>query len=149
MAAEIYNANLALSSVLGVDYQMHFMRTRGGDNRYDLRTHQYLEKLGYYGMAHWSVDGSKSSTEQLANSLSPGQIYLFHTTDSDLELLSFFIPYAAAQGYEMLTFTEMFGYPDNEATEITTPLTERTRLSPIPTSTNTKRSVRAPAISGM
>ena len=132
MAAEIYNANLALSSVLGVDYQMHFMRTRGGDNRYDLRTHQYLEKLGYYGMAHWSVDGSKSSTEQLANSLSPGQIYLVHTTDSDLELLSFFIPYAAAQGYEMLTFTEMFGYPDNEATEITTPLTERTPPEPDP-----------------
>lgn len=132
MAAEIYNANLALNSVLGVNYHMRFMRTRGGDNRYDLRTHNYIAKLGYYGMAHWSVDGSKSSTQQLANSLSPGQIYLFHTTDNDLELLSFFIPYVAQQGYEMLTLTEMFGYPDNEVTPLTEPVAQTTPTPPDP-----------------
>ena len=132
MAAEIYNANRALSMVLGVDYQMHFMRTRGGDNRRDLRTHQYLEKLGYYGMAHWTMSGSSSSVSKLKSTLAPGNIYLFHTKDYDLQALKEFIPYAVSQGYRLVTLTEMFGYPDNEATPITTPLEEREVPQPDP-----------------
>ena len=116
MAAEIYTPTSPSIPYWAWNYHMRFMRTRGGDNRYDLRTHNYIAKLGYYGMAHWSVDGSKSSTQQLANSLSPGQIYCSTPPTTTLELLSFFIPYVAQQGYEMLTLTEMFGYPDNEVT---------------------------------
>ena len=128
MAREIYMNNRAVSVTLGVDYQMHFMRTRGGDNRHDLRTHQYIEKMGYYGMAHWSVDGSRSSVGELKASLKPGQIYLFHTTDNDLSLLSGFIPYATQQGYRLVTLNEMFGYPENE----TSPLSEFDMPEPDP-----------------
>jgi len=124
MAKEIYNQNRAVSYVLGVNYRMHFMRTRCGDNRRDLRTHQYIQKLGYYGMAHWSMNGSNTAVEKLKSTIAPGNIYLFHTTDSDLAKLLELIPYARAQGYKMVTLNEMFGYPANEEIPITTPVKE-------------------------
>ncbi len=132
LAEEICKANDALSQVLGVDYQMHFMRTRGGDNRYDLRTHQYIAKLGYYGMAHWSFNGSKSSEAALKDSLDPGQIYLFHTTDTDLRLIGALMRAASEAGYQMLTLNEMFGYPPNECREIEGPIADRTPTEPDP-----------------
>ena len=49
--------NRAVSETLGVDYQMHFMRTRGGDNRHDLRTHQYIEKDGL--LRHGALDAER------------------------------------------------------------------------------------------
>ena len=128
MAWEIYMNNRAVSETLGVDYQMHFMRTRGGDNRHDLRTHQYMEKMGYYGMAHWTLSGSSSSVEALKSQLAPGNIYLFHTTDNDLGKLLGFIPYATQQGYRLVTLNEMFGLPENE----TAPLSEINMPEPDP-----------------
>ena len=128
MAWEIYMNNRAVSETLGVDYQMHFMRTRGGDNRHDLRTHQYMEKMGYYGMAHWTLSGSSSSVAELKSELAPGNIYLFHTTDNDLGKLLGFIPYATQQGYRLVTLNEMFGLPENE----TAPLSEINMPEPDP-----------------
>ena len=128
MAREIYMNNRIVSETLGVNYQMHFMRTRGGDNRHDLRTHQYIEKMGYYGMAHWTLSGSSSSVDELKSQLAPGNIYLFHTTDTDRSLLLGFIPYATQQGYRLVTLNEMFGYPENE----TSPLTEADMPEPDP-----------------
>ena len=128
MAWEIYMNNRAVSETLGVDYQMHFMRTRGGDNRHDLRTHQYMEKMGYYGMAHWTLSGSSSSVAELKSELAPGNIYLFHTTDNDLGKLLGFIPSATQQGYRLVTLNEMFGLPENE----TAPLSEMNMPEPDP-----------------
>lgn len=128
MAAEIYKANRIVSETLGVNYQMHFMRTRGGDNRYDLRTHQYIAKMGYYGMAHWTMSGSTASVSTLKSTLAPGNVYLFHTTDNDLDKLLGFIPYATKQGYRLVTLNEMFGYPANEVS----PLTEQEMPEPDP-----------------
>ena len=128
MAAEIYKANRIVSETLGVNYQMHFMRTRGGDNRYDLRTHQYIAKMGYYGMAHWTMSGSTASVSTLKSTLAPGNVYLFHTTDNDLDKLLGFIPYATQQGYRLVTLNEMFGYPANEVS----PLTDQEMPEPDP-----------------
>ena len=128
MAWEIYMNNRAVSETLGVDYQMHFMRTRGGDNRHDLRTHQYIKKMGYYGMAHWTLSGSSASVDTLKNTLAPGNVYLFHTTDNDLSKLLGFIPYATQQGYRLVTLNELFGYPENE----TSPLSEFDMPEPDP-----------------
>lgn len=121
MAGEIFNQQRAVSYVLGVDYKMHFMRTRGGDNRNDLRTHQYITKLGYYGMVHWNISGSGTDIKKLCSTIAPGNIYLFHTTDSDTKKLSVFLEYAASQGYQLVTLNEMFGYPENEALPLETP----------------------------
>ncbi len=128
LAQEVYYQNLALNKVLGVEYTEHFLRPRGGDARNDQRMHAYARQLGFYGIAHWSFSGSdrKISMETLKNSLKPGSIYLFHTTDTDRKRLVEFIPYAVSQGYRLVTLNEMFGYPENETAPLTGPVEGRT-----------------------
>ena len=123
LAEEVYKQQLALSSILGVEYHCHFLRPRGGDARGDQRMQMYAKQLGYYGIAHWSASGSANNTK-IAKALEPGAIYLFHTTDTDLEKLLKFIPWVVEQGYQLVTLNEMFGYPANETSELTTPITE-------------------------
>ena len=125
LADQIYQQQMALCHVLNQEYQCHFLRPRGGDARNDQRMHMYAKQLGYYGIAHWSVDGSKSTDKQLAKGLKPGAIFLFHTTDNDWSILERFIPWVVQQGYKMVTLNEMFDYPDNEADALTTPAKDR------------------------
>ena len=124
LAEEVYKQQLALSYILGVNYQCHFLRPRGGDARDDQRMQMYARQLGYYGIAHWSASGSANNTK-IAKALEPGAIYLFHTTDKDLEKLLKFIPWVVEQGYQLVTLNEMFGYPANETSELTTPVNEQ------------------------
>ena len=124
VAQEVYMQQLALSHILGVEYQCHFLRPKGGDARRDQRMQKYAEQIGYYGIAHWSCAGSTSTMKEIAKALHPGAIYLFHTTDADLEKLLRFTPWVAEQGYQLVTLNEMFGYPANETSELTTPITE-------------------------
>ncbi len=119
MAAEIYKQHAALSRVLGVNYQEHFLRLMGGDGDTDQRIHGYLAKLGYLGIANWSVSGSDSDMAHIKSSLAPGQVYLFHTTDPDTEKLKKFIPWAIDQGYQLVTLNELFGLPENAVSELT------------------------------
>ena len=125
LAEEIYKQQLALSYILGVEYHCHFLRPRGGDARNDQRMQAYANQMGYYGIAHWSVDG-KYDNAKIAKGLKPGAIFLFHTTNTDLEKLLEFIPWVASKGYQMVTLNEMFGYPANEYSELTTPISEHT-----------------------
>ncbi len=114
LAEEIWGQNRAVSEALGVDYQMHFLRPRGGDNRYDQRTHAYMRQMGYYGIAYWAQVGSGSSADEIMRNLQPGDIILFHTTDQDLATLRALIPRLHAAEYRMVTLNEMFDLPDNE-----------------------------------
>ena len=102
---------------------MHFLRPRGGDNRYDQRTHAYMRQMGYYGLAYWTQVGIHSSTDSLMQHLAPGNIFLYHTTDEDLAQLSELVPRLHEAGYTMVTLNELYGLPANE----TAPLTEKTQ----------------------
>lgn len=126
MARQIYMQKACVDYVLGVDYEQHFFRPMGGDGRDDQRMHIYCEQLGIYGVAYWSVSGSDSDIARIKSSLSPGQVYLFHTTDSDLTKLKEFIPYAVEQGYTLVTMNEMFGLPENEVKPLDGPVEDRT-----------------------
>jgi len=130
LARQIYMNKACLDYVLGVDYQHHFFRPMGGNGLYDQRMHMYCESLGYRAIAYWSVSGSDSSIEDIRASLAPGQIYLFHTTDSDLEKLQDFVPYAVSQGYRIVTLNEMFGLPDNEVKPLDGPVADRETPQP-------------------
>ena len=123
LAEELYKQQLALSHILGVEYQCHFLRPRGGDARNDQRVQMYAKQLGYYGIAHWSVSGTAGKST-IAKGLEPGAIYLFHTTDKDLGKLLQFIPWVVEKGYQLVTLNEMFGYPANETSPLTTPISE-------------------------
>lgn len=126
MAAEIWKQSQAVNQALGVNYQQHFFRLMGGDGSSDQRTHNYLEQLGYKGIADWSLSGSDADMNMIKNSLEPGKIYLFHTTDADTEKLKTFIPYAVSQGYQLVTMNELLGLEDNEIS----PLTQTTMPEP-------------------
>lgn len=119
LAKEVSNPDRALDLVLNVRHQTHFLRPRDGYGRDDIRTHAYIQQLGYYGIAHWSVSGTGSTLNALKESLGPGEVYLFHCTDADLALLKEFIPYAVSAGYRLVTLNELFGYAENAAGELT------------------------------
>lgn len=119
MTSEIWYQNQKVNQVLGVDYKMHFFRPRGGDERNDQRVHAYINQLGYNAVAIWTKDGSNSSVDTMMNNLAPGNIYLFHTTNNDLNLLLEFIPKAVQAGYRLVTMNEMFGLPENETSTLT------------------------------
>ena len=129
MAEEIWKQSAALNQLLGVNYKQHFFRLMGGDGTSDARTHSYLSQLGFKGIAEWSVSGSDSTMDMIKAGLQPGAIYLFHTTDADTAKLQEFIPYAVAQGYQLVTLNELLGYRDNEVGKLTS------QSMPIPVST--------------
>ena len=114
MASQIYRQNAAVSELLGVEYQMHFLRPRGGDDRYDQRTHAYITQLGYYGIAYWTQVGVLSSTNNLMKRVESGNIFLYHTTDEDLAQLRELVPRLSKAGYKLVTLNELYGLPANE-----------------------------------
>ena len=119
MAYQIWQQNYEVSQALGVNYQMHFLRPRGGDNKYDQRTHAYMRQMGYSGIAYWSQVGSNNTADALMRNLKPGDIILFHTTNQDLEVIEELVPRLYRAGYDMVTLNDMFGLEDNEQTELT------------------------------
>lgn len=134
MTSELWYQNAKVSEVLGVNYQMHFFRPKGGDERDDQRVHAYVNQMGYNAIAIWTQSGSTDSMESLYNNLAPGRIYLFHTTNNDLNKLLQFIPGAIARGYRLVTLNEMFGLPENETTDLSTlgekPVFEAFKIAP-------------------
>ncbi len=119
MAAEIWKQSRAVSLALKADYHQHFLRLMGGDGVSDQRTHNYLDQLGYLGIAGWSYSGSDAPLEDIQSTLAPGMIYLFHTTDADTEKLRAFIPWVKEQGYEMVTLNALLGLQENGMTGLT------------------------------
>ena len=119
LAYQIWQQNRSVSEALGVDYQMHFLRPRGGDNRYDQRTHSYMRQMGYYAIAYWSQVGSGNTAGRLMNDLNPGDIILFHTTDQDLATIRALVPMLRAQGYRMVTLNELYGLDENPQRTLT------------------------------
>ena len=113
MAEQITYQNRAVNNALGLDYEMHFLRMKGGNGENDLRSHMYLIQNGYRGVVDWSWSGSSVSAARSAEALQNGAVYLFHTKDKDLEKLRLLIPYFAEQGYRMVTLNELLGYEPN------------------------------------
>lgn len=114
MAREIWEQSDALNRLLGVSYRQHFFRLMGGDGNTDRRTHNYLIRLGFQGIAGWSCRGSDEDMDEIRANLRPGAIYLFHTIDGDIEKLTQFLPYAVSRGYRPVTLNELLGFGANE-----------------------------------
>ena len=147
MTQEMWYQNVKLSQVLGVNYQEHFFRPKGGDERIDQRVHAYANQMGMQGIAIWTQSGSSSELSSLK--IKPGAIFLFHTTDKDLSKLLQFIPQVAQAGYRMVTLNEMFGLPENETSDLSTVSTDVPALEPfriIPATLQKTSYIRAAAI---
>ncbi len=118
MAAEIWKQSIAVSYVLGVKYQPHFLRLYGGDGENDLRTHTYLAENGYLGIADWTINGSRMDVVRMGNNLQPGNIYYFRTCENDLNKMKQLMQEAKLQGYQMVTLNALFGYEENKWREV-------------------------------
>ena len=117
LAAEIWSADVAVDYVLDKNYDMHLFRMRGGLGVHDARTHAYLKQLGYDAIVTWSVSGPDLTAEELKQSLAPGKIYLFNSTEDDVKKLIEFMQFAATRGYRMVTLNELLGYDENAYTD--------------------------------
>lgn len=113
MAEQIVRQNQAVNNALGLDYEMHFLRMKGGNGEYDLRSHMYLIQNGYKGIVDWHWSGTSVSAARSRDAVKNGAVYLFHTKDKDIEKLKLLIPYFAAEGYEMVTLNELIGLEPN------------------------------------
>ena len=128
MAGQIIYQNRAVNEALGLDYEMHFLRMKGGNGEYDLRSHMYLIQNGYKGVVDWYWSGTSVSAASSAQALTNGAVYLFHCKDKDLEKLRMLIPYFAEQGYQMVTLNELVGIEPNAVK----PLDEEAMDAPVP-----------------
>lgn len=128
MAGQIIYQNRAVNEALGLDYEMHFLRMKGGNGEYDLRSHMYLIQNGYKGVVDWYWSGTSVSAASSAQALTNGAVYLFHCKDKDLEKLRMLIPYFAEQGYQMVTLNELVGIEMNAVK----PLDEEAMDAPVP-----------------
>ena len=114
MAREIWEQGSELDRILGISYRQRFFRLMGGDGITDRRTHNYLDQLGFAGIAGWSCCGSDMDSERIRNQLCPGTVFLFHTTDGDVRKLEEFLPFAVSRGYRPVALNELFGFAPNE-----------------------------------
>ena len=114
LAYQIWQQDHEVDEALGYDYRMRFMRPRGGDNRYDQRTHAYLRQLGYSGIAYWSQVGSGNTAANLMANMHTGDIILFHTTNHDLQVIRELVPMLYRKGYRLVTLSELFYLPENQ-----------------------------------
>ncbi|MDO4740569.1 MAG: polysaccharide deacetylase family protein [Eubacteriales bacterium] len=112
MTEQLLAQNRLVSEALGVDYQMHFLRPRGGNADYDKRMHNMLQQLGYVGVSHWSLSGTPEMSTWTSK-LKSGDVLLFHSTDADLKKLVKLIPKLTEVGYELVTLNELYSLPDN------------------------------------
>lgn len=111
---EIHEMEKLINRALGFQYKMRFLRTQGGSARNDERVHKAMGQLGYEFMTHWSISGSDSSSTRTLEKLKPGQILLFHATDSDVEKLQFLMPIMVERGYQLVTLNELLQLQPNE-----------------------------------
>lgn len=112
MTDQLIKQNALVSEALGVDYQMHFLRPRGGNSDYDKRMHNMLAQLGYVGVSHWSLSGTPEMSTWTSK-LKSGDVLLFHSTDADLAKLVKLIPKLTEVGYELVTLNTLYGLPEN------------------------------------
>lgn len=117
MCAELLKQNLVINEALGLDYQMHFLRPRGGNSDYDKRMHNMLSQMGYVGVSHWNLSGTPDMSTWTSK-LKSGDVMLFHATDNDAAKLVKLIPKLVELGYELVTLNDLYGLPANATYEL-------------------------------
>ena len=112
LAKDIWGTDVALDYVLNKEYGMHLLRPAAGQGTEDPRTNEYLNKIGYSGFVTWTVNSADVTTEQLQDSIAPGNIYIFNCTANDVQRMVQFMNFAASNGYEMWNLSPVLGYPE-------------------------------------
>ena len=110
-----------LDKTLGYHYQTRWDRppygsiSEGGTQSKN-QVVSSLKRYGYDHIIHWEVSETKNMEKALKD-IQPGSILLFHSKKKDTHFLEQLIPILQEQGYEMVTVSELFGYPPVETSE--------------------------------
>ena len=114
LALQIWRQNIATSYAMSRDYQEHFYRPKTQQSVYDQRTHFFIRKLGFLGIASYTHSYKDHDIDSLVATLENGNIYQFDMSEKSQEMFAAFMEEASRKGYQMVTMTELFGLESNE-----------------------------------
>lgn len=120
LALQIWRQNLASSYAMMRDYEQHFYRPVMRQSVYDQRTHYYIRKLGFVGIASYTHSYKENDLASLVASLENGNIYQFDMSEKSMALFESFISEASRKGYQLVTMNELFGMEENEISDALT-----------------------------
>ena len=120
MALQIWRQSIATSYAITRDYQQHFYRPRTKESVYDQRTHFFIRKLGFLGIASYTHSYRDHTLDSLVSSLENGNIYQFDMSDKSMEMFETFISEASRKGYAMVTMNDLFGLEENTISNVLT-----------------------------
>ena len=109
LALQLWKQSIAASYVVGKDYEQHFYRPYFDNSKYDQRTHFFIGKLGYAGVASYTHSYKGMTAEQLIDTLENGNIYQFDMTEKSMAVFETFIQAASRKGYKLVTMNRLFG----------------------------------------
>ena len=113
LALQLWKQSIAASYVVGKDYEQHFYRPYYDNSKYDQRTHFFINKLGYAGVASYTYSYKGMTAEQLIDTLENGNIYQFDMTEKSMAVFETFIQEASRKGYKLVTMNRLFGLNEN------------------------------------
>lgn len=113
LGLQIWRQSIATSYAVTRDYQQHFYRPTQPESAYDQRTHYFIRKLGFLGVAGYTYSYKDHDLDFLVRSLENGNIYQFDMSDESLALFESFLSEANRRGYKLVTMNELFGLEDN------------------------------------
>ena len=114
LALQIWKQSIAASYVVGDDYQQHFFRPLYKGSNADQRTHFFLKKMGYYGVAGYTYSYRDLDISNLADTLENGNIYQFDMSEESFALFEALISTASSKGYSLVSMNTLFGLPENK-----------------------------------
>ena len=109
LALQLWKQSIAASYVVGVDYEQHFFRPYYDGGKYDQRTHFFIAKLGYLGVASYTYSYKDMTVEQMIDTLANGNVYQFDMSEKSLGMFEAFVQEASRKGYKLVTMNELFG----------------------------------------
>lgn len=109
LAIQLWKQSIAASYAVGRDYEQHFYRPYNKNSAYDQRTHYYIGKLGYEGIASYTHSYSEFDTiDEMIDSLGNGKIYQFDMSEDSMALFEMFVAESSRKGYKLVTMNELF-----------------------------------------
>lgn len=99
-----------VDALLDCHYPMQVMRPPMGKT--NPKVEESVAEVGYLAVVKWDV--SETDPEKALADVQNGSILLFHARKKDAACLTVLIPQLVAEGYELVTVSELLGLPEIE-----------------------------------
>lgn len=113
LAIQLWKQSIAASYAMDRDYQQHFYRPYSNHSVRDQRTHFFIRKLGYLGVAGYTHSYRDFEIDALVQTLENGKIYQFDMSETSMAMFETFVAEANRKGYKLVTMNELFALEEN------------------------------------